>query len=503
LTADAPRYGRSYAQGCPLGRAIQARLVPKAVPADSVVPTWYPRCYDPHMASNPSAAILIREHGGQPYYDAKFRCAGRQIKRRIGPAWIERDLVTGEWRRKRGRIPENAFDERRAHVAAAQIVAQHVADAADSARVEEERRTRGVTFREVAEAYLQWLETVRGAKPSTMLGHRSALAEPGTPYKRGERKVNGYIMAALGDRPATKITTREIEALLTTIAATEVGSGKDARPVSARTVNKQRQLISAVFNYGAKASTFSLPSNPVRGADKRREAHRAALVYYRVEEVEALARALAAGRHRKPSDLNYSDSEKAAQLAENQQDAEVVRVAAYAGLRLGELLALRWRDIDLQGHALTVERAMSAGIESSTKSGLTRRVPLPDQAAAALDRLGKRDHYTDPHELVFCNVFGRTLDGSALRRRYKRAQTSAGLRPLRWHDLRHTYGSLLAAAGVDLVTIQAVMGHSALATTGRYLHARPADNQAQVFTAAFSGTEGVVPAAVLPVSTTP
>jgi integrase len=86
---------------------------------------------------------------------------------------------------------------------------------------------------------------------------------------------------------------------------------------------------------------------------------------------------------------------------------------------------------------------------------------------------------------VFCNPLGRPLDPSALRRRYRRAQAAAGLRPLRWHDLRHTYGSLLAAAGVDLVTIQAAMGHSALATTGRYLHARPDADQAEVFTRAF------------------
>jgi integrase len=69
--------------------------------------------------------------------------------------------------------------------------------------------------------------------------------------------------------------------------------------------------------------------------------------------------------------------------------------------------------------------------------------------------------------------------------RYKRAQKAANIRPLRFHDLRHTYGSLLAAAGVDLVTIQAAMGHGALATTGRYLHARPANEQAEVFTLAF------------------
>ena len=105
-----------------------------------------------------------------------------------------------------------------------------------------------------------------------------------------------------------------------------------------------------------------------------------------------------------------------------------------------------------------------------------------------MDRLSKRENYTAPGELVFCNVFGRPLDGSALRRRFKRARDAAGLRPLRFHDLRHTYGSLLAAAGVDLVTIQAAMGHSALATTGRYLHARPATEQAAIFTRAFASS---------------
>jgi integrase len=187
-----------------------------------------------------------------------------------------------------------------------------------------------------------------------------------------------------------------------------------------------------------------------------------------------------------------SASEREAQRAEDHQDAEMVRVSAYAGLRLGELLALRWRDVDFEGQALTIGRAMSAGVESSTKSGRVRRVPLPDQAAAALDRVGRRADFIAPDELVFCNAFGRTIDSSALRRRYRRAQTAAGLRLLRWHDLRHTYGSLLAASGVDLVTIQAVMGHGALATTGRYLHARPVSDQAAAFTRSFEPSLAVI-----------
>ncbi len=125
-----------------------------------------------------------------------------------------------------------------------------------------------------------------------------------------------------------------------------------------------------------------------------------------------------------------------------------------------------------------------------------RLVPLVDPAAAALNRVSHRLDFTDPDELVFCNALGRTLDHSALRRRSRRAQAAAGLRPQRWHDLRHTYGSLLAAHGIDLVSIKDAMGHSALATTGGYLRARPASAQAARFTRAFQ------PAAAAPDSAT-
>ncbi len=433
-------------------------------------------------ALDPSATVIVREYRGQVFYEAKFRHGGRQVKRRIGPAWLERDPDTGGWRRHRGRVAEGAYDERAAHVAAARLVTEYVSEAANVERVELERRTRGVTFREVAHAYLRRLADVAGAKPSTLRDHDSVLAEPGIPYKRGKGTTAGHVMAALGDRPAAKITTREIEDLLATISATGT---------SPRTVNKYRSVIGAVFSYGCRPSTYSLPTNPARAADRRREPHPGALVFYAPEEVEAVARSLTEGRHRDPERAAVSDGERAARQAEDSQDAEIIRVAAYAGLRLGELLALRWHDVDFASSALTVARAMSAGEETSTKSGRVRRVPMADQAAAALDRMSRRERYTGPNDFVFCNVYGRALDDSALRRRYRRAQAAAGVRPLHFHGLRHTFGSLLAMRGVDVVTIQKAMGHSALATTSRYLHARPASEQAHVFTRAFRSAAAV------------
>jgi integrase len=419
--------------------------------------------------ATPTHSLIIVEQRGAVYYEAKFRHDGHQVKRRLGPAWLVCD--GSGWSPRRGRVREGFYDERRAHVKAAAIVAAYVAEAANIEQRRREREALGVTFREVAEDYLRWLEEVKGAKPATLSNHRSVLAEPDTPYRRGNGMVTGHVMRALGDRPAAKITTREVEELLVEVSKTGV---------SPRTVNKYRAVISAIFNYGMRETSYGLPANPATSTDKRSEPRRGPLVYYSPEEIEALARALSDGRHREDKDPRTEHAR-----AEDEQDAELVHVAAYAGLRLGELLALRWRDVDFTGHALTISRAMSAGVESSTKSGHVRRVPMPDQAAAALDRLSRRRNYTSRGELVFCNVLGRALDGSALRRRFKRARDAAGLRPLRFHDLRHTYGSVLAAAGVDLVTIQAAMGHSALSTTSRYLHAKPASTQAEIFTRAF------------------
>ena len=435
---------------------------------------------------SPTASLQVREYGGRLFYEAVFRHQGRQVKRRVGPAWAERG--PDGLRSRRGRVRPGYFDERRAHVAAARIVGEYFTEQEHREQIERERATARATFRAVAQA--RWLCVSHVLEPAQVLlrDRQSVLAEPGTPYRRGKRRLSGQVMAVLGDRAASEITTRELNRLLQRVGA----SG-----ASPSTVNKYRSVLVSIFNYGMRESTYNLPTNPALATDKRREPDPAPLVFYSPEEIEELVRSLAEGRHRALAAERHQDSPERGpvEVAEDAQDSELVRVAAYSGLRLGELLALRWRDVDFAGHALTISRAISGGIESSTKSRRIRRVPLPDQAAGALDGLSKRGDYTSPDDRVFCNVLGRTLDGSALRRRYKRARDACGLRLLRFHDLRHTYGSLLAAGGVDLVTIQAAMGHSALATTGRYLHARPASEQAALFTRVFQTAESELQAA--------
>lgn len=486
----------------------------------------------------PTAHLVVREYDGRPFWEAKFREGTRQVKRRLGSAWLARpgspqakpNGITykgGEWVQRRGRPVDRALTYDDAVGLIPGLVDSYLqiqAQAAEAADAQQKEAERPRTFRELAYAWRASLER-KGTKPSTLVGYDAMLAEPGTAFRRGDGKKVGYIMATLGDIDATDVTVGDVEALLRTIAET------GATP---RTVEKHRIMVRSILNHGisetkrARAGSggshgydYGLTVNAAQVAEGPRQRSARVLVYYLPEEIEAIARALERGYHRhaqahhhpgcsrpatgtcecgliyrvgRATFSSYASAQEylrerrdEAQLRSDIQDAAAVRLSAYTGLRLGELLALRWSDVDWSGSALTVSRAISAGRETATKSGKIRRVPLPDQAIAALNDLSKRGDFTAPDELVVCNVAtGRVLDGSALRRRYKDAQTAAGVHEMRWHDLRHTYGSLLAASGEELVTIKSAMGHANISTTEVYLHARPATELAARFTSAFA-----------------
>jgi integrase len=98
-------------------------------------------------------------------------------------------------------------------------------------------------------------------------------------------------------------------------------------------------------------------------------------------------------------------------------------------------------------------------------------VPLAEPAVYSLERLRRRGEFIGAEDYVFANVWGRRLDGSAVRRRYKAACAAAGLRPLRLHALRHAAGSIVARTA-DPVFVRDMLGHAKLTTTDRYVSAK-------------------------------
>nr|MDT0250468.1 site-specific integrase [Endozoicomonas sp.] len=137
----------------------------------------------------------------------------------------------------------------------------------------------------------------------------------------------------------------------------------------------------------------------------------------------------------------------------------IVILAINTGLRRGELFNLQVKDIDLHARVLTV-------VGEGAKSGQTRHIPLNEKA---FSMLGSWMNHTQPSTYVFPSPkTGKRLDNIASS--WDTIRELSNLPDVRLHDLRHTFGTRLAHAGVDLVTIKELMGHEDLETTARYLH---------------------------------
>jgi integrase len=309
--------------------------------------------------------------------------------------------------------------------------------------------------RDLAREWLDWQRDVKQVKPSTLRDYAALLREPGTPFKRGSRASAGRILAALGDRPISSVRTRDVSAFLRVL---------DAEGLTPRNVNKHRQVLGAMFQYACREDAHDLAANPITGTDRRPEAPPAALDYYEAHEVEALACVTTSGAHRE----RVRDELDARSDA---QDAELFRLLFFTGIRLGEALTLRWDDVDLDARTVLIRRGVSAGIEGILKGRRFRIVPLAHPAVEALSRLAARGEFVSAQDYVFANVWGRRLDASAVRRRYKRACAAAGLRPLKLHGLRHAAGSIVARTA-DPVFVRDMLGHAKLTTTDRYVAAK-------------------------------
>jgi integrase len=176
-------------------------------------------------------------------------------------------------------------------------------------------------------------------------------------------------------------------------------------------------------------------------------------------------------------------------MRSDRSSASVVLAAGTSGLRQSELLGLRWKHVDTRAQRIRVRNAWVRYEHSGEgKSDLStkRSVPMTDRLAAELKRWRLRTVFSDDDDLVFAHPeLGVPLDRTKVTRRFQDACVAAGVRKIRFQDLRHTFATTLAAAGVPLRTIQEYLGHSDLKTTQIYAHYAPSTREVQVINEAF------------------
>jgi integrase len=391
----------------------------------------------PATKAAPAAKRIKLPHGqGTLFYLAGEGCW-------VGEVSLGRDPVTGRYRRERVRGADEA----------------EVARRMEEIRRERDRGRRPDAGRMTVRDFLElWLERV--VRPA---------ARPGT-YERYCRAVDHHIAPGLGHIRLAKLGPEDIQELLAALAERgrlprhekelEAREGRAPMPagLSPRSVLFVRAVLRRALAQAVKWRY--VVDNPATLVDPP-----PAAAYEAAFLDEAGARALL-------------------KAAAGDRLEGLVTIALCMGLRQGEALGLTWADVDLEAGVLRVRRQLQR-VDGrpqlvELKTARSRRdLPVPDVVAAALraqrarqaeERLQAGARWQD-WGLVFATSSGAPWIPRNLTRDFKRLLAAAGLPDVRWHDLRHSAGSLLHARGVDLPTIMAILGHSQISVTANtYLH---------------------------------
>jgi integrase len=237
------------------------------------------------------------------------------------------------------------------------------------------------------------------------------------------------LLRDLGGVPAAELAPELLERIFARMRTDENLSGS--------TVNRYRSLVSSIYSFAVRTGRLQL--NPVARVKRFRE-NASRVRYLKPDEEVRLRLAILAtcpGR-----------------------EAEV-DLALYTGMRRGEQFKLKWADVDLERGILTV----------NGKTG-QRHIVVNSSASAALEKLktGAKSGFVCPEATAEAKRDNR--------RWFERAVKKAGIENCRWHDLRHTFASRLVMAGVDIRTVQELLGHRSILMTMRYAHLSPDHRQA-------------------------
>ncbi len=251
----------------------------------------------------------------------------------------------------------------------------------------------------------------------------------------------GMIKKVFGDRPATSIRPYEIADWL------------DSLGRAPATVNRYKVTLSSIYRYGKQRDKVQV--NPAREVAQQK-LNNGIIRYLKPDEEKRLRAVL-----QKAVDACGPQNEQRRKRLQHR--IYELDVALGTGMRKGEQYGLRWSDIDFDGRVITLR---------DTKNGSSRTVPMIDDVVSAFRQLKKlslerKDRAIDrPNAAPDDVVFGIGDN----KKWWEAALKDAKIKAFRWHDLRHTFCSRLAQAGVSLKVIQEAAGHKTIQMSARYAH---------------------------------
>lgn len=297
-------------------------------------------------------------------------------------------------------------------------------------------------YREYAE---KWLNYIRGTK------------SPAT-YERYNQIQRDYVLPVLGEKCITRIKRSTLKTLLLSLLD---------RNLSRKTVCLVRDVINGPFLFALDDEVIE--QNPVSGLMKSLN-----LQVNKSITVEPM--------NPQESTLFLNTCKEAFP-----EHYPFFLCAFRTGMRLGELLALEWEDVDFNSRFIRVARSYKRKRVSSTKTGKVRRVDMSQTLKKGLEQLfvrRKKDSLKsgagEPCPIVF-HQNGRHMEQNTAQRLFNRILKRSGIRRMRFHDIRHTFASQLLSNGESPAYVKEQMGHSSIQiTVDIYGHLIPSSNRSAV-----------------------
>ena len=286
-------------------------------------------------------------------------------------------------------------------------------------------KNRQQDFKTVADNFMQNY-AISYCKKSTVSGYKGYLKNHLLPYFKNYK--------------ASEITPTLIEGYI---------SGMQKKGYKNKTINHTINLLSGIFSKAVRAGFVSY--NPV-SLIKRLKLPHLEMEFLDTFDIKAL---LETAKGEYPTFY------------------PLLQTAIATGMRRGELLALTWNDIDYDRKLIRVNKSYHLGrVEDTKTKNSVRNVCIPDNLVTVLKEWKKK---APAGKVVFCNGVGTYQDPNNMIKRYfKPCLEKAGVKNIRFHDLRHTYASLMISKGLPIKFIQQQMGHNSIQVTlDRYGHLMP------------------------------